>query len=132
MPPQIQSLRPGAAEVSIGRSSATINRPAPWEIVTTAIVLARREARPPRKSAAPYVNAAVRERTRNTVSGVRAGDDVSAVLIGPENGQRIKTARAAGREVAGGGDHQQNGRGAGAGCRGVRAGSGGEPPRGRK
>ena len=52
-PPQIQSLEDGAADDSSGNKRATMTSPDACEIRTTAIVLARRAARPPRKSAAP-------------------------------------------------------------------------------
>jgi hypothetical protein len=55
--PQTTSGRDGDASGSSGMNSRSIASPDACDQKTTAMVLARREARPPRKSAAPYIAA---------------------------------------------------------------------------
>ncbi len=52
--PQKKSERDGDASGSNGSTSSSMTRPEACDQTTTVMVLARREARPPRKSAAPY------------------------------------------------------------------------------
>ena len=51
--PQIQSLGAGDDAGRKGSINPSTIRPASWEMTTMAMVFARREANPPRKSAAP-------------------------------------------------------------------------------
>ena len=54
VPPQIRSRTVGVANGNSGRMSSNSARPAPCEVTTMVMVFVCREARPPRKSAAPY------------------------------------------------------------------------------
>ena len=51
--PQAMSAPRGDAAPSSGSTSSRLTRPADWPIVTTLNIGARREAKPPQKSAAP-------------------------------------------------------------------------------
>ena len=53
-PPQTRSRAAGVASGNNGRLSTSSVRPQPCDVTTMARVFALREARPPRKSAAPY------------------------------------------------------------------------------